>query len=105
MKKPILLATGVAISLSLFSGSAFAGGVIERACLQSDRKAVSRSVCGCIQDAADDTLRSSDQRRAAKFFSNPEKAQEVKLSKSRSDDEFWDRYKAFGAAAQAMCGG
>ncbi|MBH1974104.1 MAG: hypothetical protein I8H94_03405 [Rhodobacteraceae bacterium] len=105
MKKTVLLATCVALSLPLFGGVAFAGGPIEKACLHSDRKAANRSVCGCIQDAADETLRSSDQRRAAKFFTDPEKAHQVKLSKSKSDDEFWDRYKAFGAAAQAMCGG
>ena len=105
MEKTVLLATCVALSLPLFGGVAFAGGPIEKACLHSDRKAANRSVCGCIQDAADETLRSSDQRRAAKFFTDPEKAHQVKLSKSKSDDEFWDRYKAFGAAAQAMCGG
>ena len=105
MKKTVLLATCVALSLPLFGGVAFAGGPIEKACLHSDRKAANRSVCGCIQDAADETMRGSDQRRAAKLFTDPQKAREVKLSKSKSDDEFWDRYKAFGAAAQAMCGG
>ena len=105
MKKSVLLATCVAVSLPLFGSIAFAGGPIEKACMHSDRKAANSSVCGCIQDAADETLRASDQRRAAKFFTDPQKAQEVKLSKSKSDDEFWERYKAFGAAAQAMCGG
>ncbi len=25
------------------------------------------------------------------------------MSKSKSDDDFWDRYKAFGAQAEAYC--
>ena len=90
---------------SMFSSFAMAGGPIEKACMRSDRKAASRSLCGCIQDVADDTLRGADQRRAATFFKDPDKAQQVWLSKSRSDDEFWKRYKAFGAAAQSQCAG
>ena len=51
------------------------------------------------------TLSGSDQRRAVSFFKDPEKAHKVWMSKSRSDDEFWERYKSFGAQAEAMCGG
>ncbi len=104
MKKPILLATCVAIALPVFTTFALAGGPIESACMRSDRRAANRALCGCIQDVADDTLRGADQRRAAKFFKDPDKAHEVWMSKSKSDDEFWKRYKAFGAAAQASCG-
>jgi hypothetical protein len=100
MTKPLLLAAGLAFVAS----TAFAGP-IERACMKSDRKAATRSLCDCIQQAADMTLSGGDQRRAVAFFKDPEKAHKVWMSKNRSDDAFWDRYKAFGAQAEAMCGG
>lgn len=98
MKKTILLAAGLAV----LSSAAFAGP-IDKACIRSDRKASNRSLCGCIQQVADMTLSNSDQRRAATFFSDPEKAHKVWMSKSRGDDAFWDRYKAFGEQAEAYC--
>ncbi len=100
MTKSFLLAAGLAV----LAGMAFAGP-IERACNKSERKAATRSLCDCIQQAADMTLSGSDQRRAVSFFKDPEKAHKVWMSKSRGDDAFWDRYKAFGAQAEAMCGG
>ncbi|MDJ0860314.1 MAG: hypothetical protein QNI90_14780 [Dinoroseobacter sp.] len=77
-------------------------GTIEQACLQSDRSGT-RTLCGCIQDVADITLSRSDQRKAAKFFDNPQRAQDVRMSDRRSDERFWDRYQEFGNAARAYC--
>jgi hypothetical protein len=102
--KPTLIAALAVAALPLL-GTAATAGSIERACLNSDRAAASRSLCGCIQQAADMTLTGSEQRRAAGFFNNPDKAHSVWLSKSDRDDEFWDRYKNFGATAEAMCAG
>ncbi|MGC9418077.1 MAG: hypothetical protein ACP5EN_03810 [Rhodovulum sp.] len=79
-------------------------GPIERACLGSDRPGVSRGLCGCIQNAADLTLTQGDQRQAARFFRDPHQAQEVRQSDRRSDSAFWERYKRFGATAEAFCG-
>lgn len=79
-------------------------GPIERACLNSDRRAANRQLCGCIQQVADMTLRGGDQRKAARFFSDPDEAQRVRMSKSDSDNAFWDRYRAFGTAAETYCG-
>lgn len=98
MTKSILMAS----ALALFAGAAMAGP-IERACLKSDRKAVNRSICNCIQQAADMMLSGSDQRRAVGFFKDPDKAHKVWMSKTSSDDAFWERYKAFGAQAEALC--
>jgi hypothetical protein len=96
----------VALALILpFSAGMAEAGPIERACLASDRKAASRTLCGCIQQAADMTLRAGDQRRAAKFFRDPDEAQQVRMSKTDNDNEFWDRYKNFGATAEAYCRG
>lgn len=104
MKKPILLAVCVAVFVPVFSSFASAGP-IESACNRSDRKQSNRQLCGCIQQVADQSLRGADQRRAASFFKDPDKAHKVWMSKSKGDDEFWDRYKAFSAQAQAYCGG
>lgn len=104
MKKPVLLAVLGVATLSLWPGLA-AAGPIESACLRSDRPGATRSMCGCIQEAADLTLTGAEQRRAASFFKDPEKANKVWLSKSDRDDAFWERYKNFGATAEAYCGG
>ncbi len=91
------------VILALFLPAAAFAGPIERACLNSDRKAATRALCGCIQQVADVTLRSGDQRRAAAFFRDPDQAQKIRLSKRGGDDAFWLRYKAFGEQAEAYC--
>jgi hypothetical protein len=101
--KTITCAAAVAAFLPLLSGVAFAGP-IEKACMASDRGG-NRALCGCIQQAADMTLSGGDQRRAAKFFKDPEAAHATWVSQSKSDDAFWDRYKSFGQTAEATCGG
>ena len=79
-------------------------GVIERACNTAGRDAATPRLCSCIQDVANVTLRNSDQRKAAGFFRDPHRAQEVRQSSRNSDRVFWDRYKAFGEAAEVYCG-
>lgn len=102
MKHVLLSVALVAVSVPLSAPVALAGP-IERACLNSDRRAANRQVCGCIQQVADMTLRGADQRKAARFFADPDAAQAVRMSKSDRDNAFWDRYKAFGAAAETYC--
>lgn len=102
MKKSVLLALCVAISIPVFTSFA-AAGPVGNACQRSDRKAASRPLCGCIQQVADMTLLGSDQRRVAGFFKDPDKAHQIWMSKSKADDAFWDRYKAFSAQAEAYC--
>lgn len=97
MKKLFLTAAMLCVP-----ASALYAGPISRACNASDRPAT-QALCACIQKAADQTLNWSDQRRAASFFSDPHKAQEVRVSDSRSDNAFWSRYRNFGETAQAMC--
>ena len=92
----------VAIALSLGAGAAQAGK-IERACLNSDRQAASRALCGCIQKIADVTLDRGDQRLAATFFRDPHRAQEVRQSDRRTHEVFWQKYKRFGATAEVYC--
>ncbi|NHB75492.1 hypothetical protein [Rhodobacter calidifons] len=101
--KPIAIAAACAALLPVMTTLALAGP-IERACMASDRGA-NRSLCGCIQQAADMTLSGSDQRRAAKFFKDPEAAHATWVSQSKADDAFWERYKSFGQTAEAYCSG
>ncbi len=103
MKLTLRLALA-ALSLPLMLATAQAGP-IERACNASDRDAANRAVCSCIQKIADSSLNAADQRRAAKFFNDPDRAHETWISQTRSDDAFWDRYKAFGAQAETYCAG
>lgn len=84
------------------SGPAHAGK-IENACLLADRSMGQRALCRCIQDAADLTLSSRDQKLAASFFADPHRAQEIRQSDSRRHEAFWDRYEHFGRVAEAYC--
>lgn len=95
---PVALAALVALA----PVAAFAGP-IETACNRSDRPNANRQLCRCIDAAADRTLTRSEQRRAARFFQNPDEAQEVRMSSSRADNEFWARYRAFGDLAEQLC--
>ena len=101
--KTILSGAALAVPLLSVMLSAAHAGPIERACLRSDRDAANRALCSCIQQAADMTLRSGDQRKAAVFFRDPDRAHETWMSKRASDDAFWERYKQFGATAEAYC--
>jgi len=78
-------------------------GLIERACLTSERGTGQGRICGCLQGVANLTLSAQDQKRAASFFADPEKAQKARTSDRRRDEAFWDRYRAFGETAQDYC--
>ncbi len=95
---------GVALAAAIIflSTSAYAN-VIERACNASDRDAANRSLCACIQYAADRTLSRRDQKEGAKFFRDPHAAQEMRQSDRRSHEKFWKRWRNFGETAEAMC--
>lgn len=77
--------------------------VIEQACVKSKRQGATRSLCGCIQDAADLTLTGSEQVKVAAFFKDPHKAQELRQSDKKRDETFWGHYKQFGRTASKFC--
>lgn len=104
MTKTFAAAALMALALP-FSATLAEAGPIERACNRSASQSANRAVCACIQQVADMTLRGADQRRAAKLLNDPDAAHNVWLSKRASDDAFWERYKAFGEAAQTYCAG
>ena len=80
-------------------------GPISRACLSSDRRARNPQLCGCIQTVANQSLSGGDQRKAARFFGDPQRAHDVWMSKSASDDAFWERYKTFASRSERSCRG
>lgn len=77
--------------------------VVEKACLKSSRRGVSKALCGCIQEAADLTLTRKDQKIAASFFQDPHRAQEIRQSDDDYHESFWKKYKSFGATAETYC--
>ncbi|MBB3711616.1 hypothetical protein FHS00_001187 [Limimaricola variabilis] len=76
-------------------------GAISRACEASGRPGANAALCSCVQGAADATLSGSEQRRAAKFFKDPQKAQDTR--QQDGSGAFWSRYKAFAERAEAIC--
>ncbi|MCA8878954.1 MAG: hypothetical protein KDA73_03150 [Rhodobacteraceae bacterium] len=84
-------------------GTPAAAGQIASACSASDRAGGNIRLCGCIQAVADRMLTRDDQRLAASFFKDPQRAQDVRMSKTDRDNLFWDRYERFGQAAAQNC--
>ncbi|MCY4334656.1 MAG: hypothetical protein OXC60_08290 [Litoreibacter sp.] len=80
-----------------------ATGPISAACNRSDRRAANPRICGCAQTMADRHLSANDQRKAASFFADPQRAQDTRQSDRRSDELFWDRYKVFVASSERYC--
>ena len=83
--------------------ASFAKGPIGDACVKSRRQAASRSMCGCVQAAADLTLSGRDQRRGAKFFTDLKAIQDMQLSDTPANEAFWDRWQNFSDTAESMC--
>ena len=104
MKTGVIKAALAVVAVLGMTGFAHAGP-IESACLQSTRDAANRSLCSCIQQVADITLQNSDQNLVASFFKDPNRAEKVRMSQSKRDDDFWDRYTTFGQQARLSCAG
>lgn len=99
----LILAFGLAMVAVPALPTVAAANPIETACNRSDRQAATRAMCRCIGDVARHTLTRAEQRRAAAFFRDPQLAQDVRMSRSARDNEFWARYRAFGEAAERNC--
>jgi len=97
-KFPVLLA------VFLIVGAPLEANPIERACNGSDRSAANARLCACIGNVARATLSRSEMRQAARFFRDPDRAEQVRMSNRSRDEAFWDRYTDFGEAAAAQCG-
>lgn len=78
-------------------------GDVSKACMAAGRQSASPSLCSCVQVAANQTLSGSEQKRAADFFEDPQKAQDTRQSDNSATEAFWRRYKNFVQTAEAMC--
>ena len=78
-------------------------GEIGQACMAGGRDAANPRLCSCVQGVANQTLSGSDQRRAASFFDDPDRAEAARFSDRPADDAFWERYRAFADTAEAIC--
>ena len=85
------------------SGIQFASGPISQACLAADRKAASKALCECVQAVANRDLSTRDQSRAARFFGDPQSAQDTRQSDNPGSEAFWKRYRAFADRAESTC--
>lgn len=104
MKQLVLaLGFGLVFAAALAPRVGEARGVIESACLSSDRPTASRVVCGCLQAVADAVLSPGEQRRGAKFFSDPDLSQATKISNRRADVLFWEKWEEFAEGAVQYC--
>ena len=101
--KHLLLITALTATVPVGMAAPVVARPIQNACLQSAREAVSYQLCGCIQSAADITLTRRDQRQAAKFFDDPQRAQDVRQSDPSTHESFWQKYERFGETAEAYC--
>lgn len=103
MKHLTAAALAVAMVLPVAVPAPAEATIIQRACLASDRGAGNRTLCRCIQSAADATLTRRDQRLGATFFEEPGAAQEIRQSDRRGHEIFWERWRTFGERATEMC--
>ena len=98
-----LLAAALAVLFLPVLPTASDASAIQSACARSDRPGATRQLCACIQQVANQHLTRADQRQAARFFRDPDRAQQVRMSRSDRDRAFWQRYRAFADAAEARC--
>jgi hypothetical protein len=96
-----LLAAAVVLAAC---GGRGASGTIGSACMSGGRDAANPRLCSCVQQVADQSLTAAEQRRAAAFFADPHEAQETRQSDRASDENFWQRYRAFATRAENICG-
>lgn len=102
--KPSLILPALALAIAgTLAPLPAAANPIERACLQSGRSAANTALCSCIGSAAERTLSSRQMRDGARFFRDPQRAQDVRQSDRRNDEELWRAWRSFGETAEAMC--
>lgn len=83
--------------------SAAHANAIERACIVSDRTAT-RAMCSCIGDAADEVLSRRQIREGARWFDDPQRAQDTRQSDRARDEEMWQAWRVFSTLAEQRCG-
>lgn len=101
----MILATALAVTLTLAACGRGSDGPVAQACMASGRDGANWRACGCAQQVANQMLSRPEQMRAVKFFRDPELAQKARTANSDHAKAFWRRYSAFGTAAEQSCTG
>ncbi len=102
--KPFLILPVMALAImGAFAVMPASANPIERACLQSGRSTADTALCSCIGSAADRTLTNRQMRDGARFFRDPQRAQDVRQSSQRAHEDLWQAWRRFGETAEAMC--
>lgn len=96
------LVLALALGLAACGGGRVTGDV-SKACMSAGRQAANPALCSCVQQAANQSLTGAEQRRAAAFFADPQRAQDTRQSGNSGDRAFWTRYRAFTSLAETMC--
>lgn len=94
---PVLAAAFLAVPTTALANP------IQRACMASERDS-SRALCSCIGDAADNTLSRSQMREGARWFDDPQRAQDTRQSDRERDEAMWAAWRTFSSLAQQSCG-
>ncbi len=97
-----ILFLGLAL-ITLNSCGAGVRGEMGKACMASGRSSANSALCSCVQSTANDTLTRRDQRLAATFFDEPQKAQDIRQSDNPGHEAFWSRYRQFTGQAERSC--
>ena len=95
---PLAVAVFLAVPTALYANP------IERACMASDRNA-SRALCSCIGLVADATLSGAQMREGARWFDDPQRAQDTRQSDRPGDEAMWQAWRTFSTAAEQRCTG
>lgn len=103
MIRPLFLPVLALVAIGAVAPLPAVANPIERACLQSGRQAANSALCDCIGRAAQQTLTNGQMRAGARFFQDPQRAQDVRQSDRRSDEDLWRAWRSFGETAEAMC--
>jgi len=96
----LALVTGLALG---FPAAPLEARIIAKACRDTGRPVATQGLCACLQRAADAELSRSDQRLAARFFRDPQRAQDIRQSDRARHEAFWERYTRFGDLAERLC--
>jgi len=100
----VLFCVAVTVMASVSLPKSAHANPIERACLGSERAAANRALCTCVGQVAERMLTGRQMRQGARFFNDPQRAQDMRQSDRRHHEEMWQAWRRFGEAAEATCG-
>jgi hypothetical protein len=104
MKPFSYVAPATVLAVFLAAPTILNANPIERACNASGRTAAP-GLCACIGAVADDLLTNAQIREGARWFDDPQRAQDVRQSDRARDEAMWQAWRTFSSAAEQRCTG